>query len=204
MTHSGARHNPVTGRFETGTHTEPLPLDAPTAMPVDVSYIPNAQHRHDVKAAYLPGVLNDDADHIFRHGQCMALAVSIAQQNGWDDVAVGWVRNEPYEEYDEDETVDQENGVPMHVYAVRPDGLLIDVRGGVHFDAAERDYDGLRFYPVEDAEYVCGEFMSEQNYPFAESFVEPVMFRLATIEAMTQSKGDVDSFRAAINALKTA
>lgn len=122
-----------------------------------------------------PGVLDADAEWLFRRGQCLALAVAISKRTGWslhlrtfsDDDGVPWLR---------------------HAYVQAPDGALVDVNGINDADIVDeecRDLDGdladaPRVIASEDADLLLEDYQGQlvpQNVRVAATFIDAVLDR---------------------------
>lgn len=128
-----------------------------------------------------PGVINDEAQWAYTHGQCLALAAAISRRTGWPVRTVSIVEREP----DADEPGGyRENHLLRHATVLTPDGDLLDITGPQDPEAVECDDDEvIVLTPTADLDRLLAEhegFLEEQNLAAAETFVQPV---LDTIEA---------------------
>ena len=151
------------------------------------------------EAVYIPGVMNDDAKHIFTNGQCMALAVTTAEEHArrqagqGRDSRVDWNSAQVVVVWAKSDDQDQPN--VHHVWA-DIDGVLIDAEGDNsmsnleeeledEYREHEQDMDWGRTTepPIEkwtevmtttEARSVAQQ-MQEQNYTFAMTFADGLL-----------------------------
>lgn len=142
----------TSGRFGVQYRSEsPVALAAPTRT---------VRTADGMRVAVTPGVLDDAAGHAFNNGQCLGLAVAVAEHNGWG-VAV--------RTYDE-------AGLVAHAWAVSPDGRLHDVRGAHDEMSVEEELDGddqIEHYRSDEIGMVLEDFegrIGVQDMTLARSF----------------------------------
>lgn len=125
------------------------------------------------------GVLNKDSEYLFNNGQCLALATQLSKDFGTNRVAVIW-DEEDSDEWDDDNDGPLKQNIPFHVLAVDEDNKLWDVSGRWDDESVSSLVDkhgSFSYLNVDDSyDYVAG-FLPEQNYEFAESFVDVVKGR---------------------------
>lgn len=126
-----------------------------------------------------PGVLDDNADWVYRNGQCLALAVALSEHTGWP------VHLRTFTDGDDADPAGTYLNL-RHAYVQAPDGSLVDVRGEHDADIVEeeaRDLDGdlcvpARIVPATQARALLAEFagfLEHQDTATAATFVEPVL-----------------------------
>lgn len=148
------------GRFAT------KPADEPAAVLPEPVTVRDA---YGMRVAVTPGQLDDDADYVLMNGQCVGLAVAIAQDRGWG-VAVHTYTDQ---------------GLVKHAYAVDEDGTYWDVRGENDPAIVEEDMDPddhLEHYRPDEVRFVLEETEDQgkvgvQNVELARSFVPAVFAR---------------------------
>lgn len=123
-----------------------------------------------------PGVIDDEADWAYMHGQCLALAVAVSRRTGWPVVTTTIEETEP--------DAEQPDGyfhqrLLRHAAVRTPEGDLLDIRGPGDPDVIET-YEGERqdTWPAERLDELLAEhqgFLEEQNLEAAETFVDPVL-----------------------------
>lgn len=115
-----------------------------------------------MNVAVTPGVLDENAEHLYLNGQCLALATALAEDNGNWGVAVRL--------YDDGALV-------AHAWAVDTDGTLHDVRGA-HDEQAiaeelDEDEEIVHYLPsmVPLVHAELAEAIGPQDLGLAQSFV---------------------------------
>lgn len=162
-----------------GTHHTLAPHEQSRTGPVEVY-----DSSGDL-CALTPGVIDDEADWVYRNGQCLALAVAISERTGWPVHLRTMIDGDP---------ADPAGTYPnlRHAYVQAPDGTLVDVRGEHDADIVEeecRDLDGdlylpARVVPAAQARALLGEFegfLFDQDLDAARMFVDPVLLRVAEV-----------------------
>lgn len=158
-----------------GSHptTRDASSHSPTAEPVEV-YDSSGD-----PVEVIPGVIDDNADWVYRNGQCLALAVAAAEETGWPVHLRTFTDGDPA-----DPTGTYLN--LRHAYLEAPDGTLIDIRGDhdpVIVEEETRDFDGdlyapPRTVPATEARALLEEFegfLNDQDTQTAKSFVYPML-----------------------------
>lgn len=119
------------------------------------------------KVEVTPGQLNDATRWIYRNGQCLALAVAIAEEKDWPVV----IHMSEYDPEALDEDGDPESATVKHAYAQGPDGTLYDIDGMFHPEAIELSGNEiLKVFTPGSAAFYFESDMSEQDYDTAASF----------------------------------
>lgn len=122
---------------------------------------------YGMRVAVTPGRLDDDADYVFMNGQCVGMAVALAEDRGWG-VAVHTYTDE---------------GLVKHAYAVDEHGTFWDVRGEndpvIVAEGLDED-DQLDYYRPSEVRFVLEETEDEdrvghQNVELARTFVPAVL-----------------------------
>lgn len=120
-----------------------------------------------LRVAVTPGQLDDEADYLFMNGQCVGMAVALAQSRGWGVVVHSY----------------SDEGLTKHAYAVAEDGTYWDVRGENDPVIVEEDMepdDELEHYRPDEVRFVIDELEDEgrigtQDVELARSFVPAVL-----------------------------
>jgi hypothetical protein len=116
-----------------------------------------------------PGVINESTQHVYRHGQCLALACALAKETGESLIL---------------QLAPTGNGrvpVLVHAWAGAGEGRVVDIdglkdQGGVQ--AEFWDGDVMAVYSADDVDEVIEAFssaMPEQNLELAKSFTGPIL-----------------------------
>lgn len=131
----------------------------------------------------VPGLIDDAAEWVYMHGQCLALAVVLAERTGWPMHLRVFADGDGYED---DEPVRYLN--LRHAYVQTPDGPLLDIRG-VHdpviVEEHCRDFDSdaylpPRIVPAAEARGLLTEFggyLEHQDVEVAATFIAAVLAR---------------------------
>lgn len=133
------------------------------------------------------GERTDEAEWLFRNGQCLALASELAEALGSDRVIVVldefesedalWDEETDSPVLDEDGQIVMETTVSIHhAYALSNDGeTAYDIDGPIERSRILEGERGTEELSVEDAQLRFSGFMSEQNYEFAKTFIPSVL-----------------------------
>jgi hypothetical protein len=76
-----------------------------------------------------PGLLDDEARYVFTAGQCVALAVALAEKSGWPVYVESRVYDGRYPTGDGAPDRLDSNAEIVHAMVEMPDGRVLDVRG---------------------------------------------------------------------------
>ncbi|MEJ7648185.1 MAG: hypothetical protein WKF57_03895 [Nakamurella sp.] len=131
---------PAGGQFAAGSHAEsdvqltPLPSERPSSErpPTEPARVLVTDVMGD-EYLLTPGVIDDDADYVFRNGQCLALAVAVSRRTGWPIVLTCFDTPERFE-LGPDHPPDL-----VHATVRTPEGQLLDIRGPNDPDVREMD-----------------------------------------------------------------
>lgn len=131
------------------------------------------------RRAVTPGVIDDEADWVYKNGQCLALAVAASERTGWPV----YLRT-----FTDGEAADPAGTYTnlRHAYVQAPDGSLVDIGGDHDTDVVEEeahDLDGdlccpARVVPAAQARALLAEFegsLFDQDLDTARSFVDPML-----------------------------
>lgn len=100
-----------------------------------------------------PGVIDEDAEYVFTHGQCHALALALNERTGWP--LVGIAAGGPHH--------------PSHCAVRRPDGEIIDITGYAERAVPWIFYGPEAWYPV-DAKTARAGFPVSEDDPEVQDF----------------------------------
>lgn len=118
-----------------------------------------------------PGQMTDEVRWIYRNGQCLALAVTLAERTQWPIVA----HTCTYDNEDYDPDVDPEEYATyeslVHAYVQHPNGTLVDIWGENDPHSIELSEDEtLTTYTSDDAKSMFEDYIVPQDYDTAASF----------------------------------
>lgn len=137
-----------------------------------------------MNVALTPGVLDDNARHLYKNGQCLALALALARSR--PDTGISVLAYE----------ADDGRTAVQHAWAVAPNGALVDVDGendrviveemlanGEFYGAGDDEYTEWHDYGPDEldlaAEETC-DWIGPQRYDLAATFAPDVWEELET------------------------
>ncbi|MEJ7648184.1 MAG: hypothetical protein WKF57_03890 [Nakamurella sp.] len=133
-----------------------------------------------------PGVVDEEAEWAFMHGQCLALAVAGSRQTGWS-VAVLTER----EEEDPDALAPggfTYSDILVHAYLVTPDERLLDITGEAVPDLEARQQ--LTIHAADQVDVLLEQhrgYLERQDEAVAATFVPAVLAAGAATPTTSQT-----------------
>ena len=120
----------------------------------------------------VPGELSGSVRHIYRNGQCMAMAVALSRETGWPIVTREF----------ELELGGEKKRLLHHAYVLSPDGHLVDIDGYLDWEGDRvKSWRGEDIVTVTEADHAdtlldsYAHRLSEQDTDLAETYLDHVL-----------------------------
>lgn len=190
MLHTPARigaGTPTGGQFAASSHPESAVLLEEPPTESDQAHPGRGLLVTDVMGdeyELTPGVIDDDADYVFRNGQCLALAVAVSRRTGWPIVMTCFDIPERLQ-------ISPEHHPDLvHATVRTPEGALLDIRGSNDPDVREMDGRHDVEWPADQVDALMAAYdvdMESQLVDIADTFVDSVLeLREQELETLAQ------------------